>query len=72
MTKEERTLVDEIRVEIKSLLAQYAVMVDTREMILAELKQVKAENESLKKIVAINGRCYFEKGGPILPFKWRS
>ena len=71
MTKEERTLVAEIKAEINSLIRQYAIMVDTRAAIIEELKQARAENEHLKKMVAVNGRCYFEKGGPILPFKWR-
>lgn len=71
MTKEERTLVGEIKAEIDSLIRQYAIMVDTRSAIIEELKQVRAENEKLKKIVAGNGRCYFFQDGPILPFKWR-
>lgn len=71
MTKEERTLVGEIKAEIDSLIRQYAIMVDTRAEIIGELKKVLAENEKLKKIIAGNGRCYFFQDGPILPFKWR-
>jgi proline dehydrogenase len=71
VTKEERTLVDEIKAEIDSLIRQYAIMVDTRAEIIKDLKQALAENEQLKKILAGNGRCYFLQGGPILPFKWR-
>jgi len=71
MTKEERNLVTEIKAEIDSLIRQYAIMVDTRAAIIKELKEVRAENEHLKKIVGVNGRCYFYQDGPILPFKWR-
>lgn len=69
MTKEERTLVGEIKAEIDALIRQYAMLLDTRAAIVEELKQMRKENERLKKLVELNGRCYWSG---LLPFQWRS
>ena len=70
MTKEETDLVEELRLEIASLLKQYQLFLGTRELMLQEIRTLREENEKLKIHSRLNG-CYFEREGPILPFKHR-
>ncbi len=70
MTKEEQALVDEIKGDIQFFVRQYQMLVDTREIMAKELKELREENRLLKA-AAGNGKCYFLKSGPMLPFKWR-
>ena len=65
MTKDERALVDEIKAEIDALARQYVLLLKTREALVKEVRQLRAENDLLKKT---NGRCYWSG---LLPFQWR-
>ena len=70
MTKKEKQLCTELREEISALIRQYTLFIDTRELLLKELRELRTENRLLKASQQLNGHCYFQRES-ILPFKWR-
>ena len=70
MTREEYRLVEELRGEIDCLVKQYVFFIEVRDEIVRELRACREENAKLKVHNRLNG-CYFDRAGPILPFKHR-
>jgi hypothetical protein len=71
MTKKEKAIYNELKAEIDALIRQYTMLLETREIVLKEARELRRENVLLRAAQKLNGQCYFYSSGAILPFKWR-
>ncbi len=68
MTKKELQLYTELKQQLDSLLRQYTLFLETREVMVAELRSLRDENDKLRKANKLNNLCWYYSSGPRLPF----
>ncbi len=69
MTKQERELIDEVRLQVQGLLEQYTYLLKIQATMVDEIRNLRVENEKLKAHIKLNEDGRLAAAG--IPPSWR-